>query len=66
MTAKELLSAQTIPCTRLQSQKCLAPQIVAKDVKNNSLAKMAGNSMSIPCMGIVMLAAACSLEPRYR
>ena len=64
MSGKELLTAQVIACTRLQSKRCGAPMVCWKgDLNKNSIPRMAGNSMSIPCLGFIYLAAICSLEP---
>ncbi|CAL1146494.1 unnamed protein product [Cladocopium goreaui] len=63
MQGKELLTAQTLPATRLQSETCRAPQLALGNVKASSLPKMAGNSMSVPCLGCVLLAAICCIEP---
>jgi len=62
MEPTELLSAQTLPTTRLQERACLAPKLEIKGVNQNLIPKFAGNSMSTPCVGCVLLAALCGLE----
>ncbi len=60
----ELLSTQVIPTTKYQSKLCGAPPLALDSVKSQrSIAKMAGNSMTVPILGFVMLAAALALEP---
>ena len=63
MEGKELLTAQTFPTTRLQSETCRAPQLSLEKIKSSCMPKMAGNSMSIPCLGCVLLAAVVCIEP---
>jgi len=60
----EMMAAHTIPCTRMQSKAAGAPKLDLKGISPKSVAAMAGNSLSIPCFGYVLLAAACALEPR--
>lgn len=58
----ELLAAQTLPTTNLQAEQCGAPKLVCREVKKSSLYRMAGNSISVPCLGTIVLAAICGLE----
>ena len=59
-----MMSAQTIPCTRMQSKAAGAPSVQFHGIKPSKIAAMAGNSLSVPTYGYVLLAAACALEPR--
>ena len=60
----EMMSAMTIPCTRMQSKAAGAPCLRFGGTKPHKIAAMAGNSLSVPTYGYVLLAAACALEPR--
>ena len=62
MTPFEAMSAQTLPVTDLQAQRAQAPKVALAGIKPSDVLKMAGNSMSVPCMGCVLLAAVCALE----
>ena len=62
MQGKELLTAQTLPISRMQAAKCMGPQLSLGNVKDSQWPKMAGNSMSTPCLGCVLLAAICCIE----
>ena len=57
------MAAQTLPVTDLQAHRARAPKLELDGVKPSEIRKMAGNSMSVPCMGCVLLAAICALEP---
>lgn len=59
----ELLAAQVVPTTDLQASMCQAPKLNLSGVKRASICKMAGNGMSVPCIGFMLLAAICSLKP---
>lgn len=64
MTPFEAMSAQTLPVTDLQAHRAQAPklELALAGIKPSDVLKMAGNSMSVPCMGCVLLAAVCALE----
>ena len=63
LTPIEAMAAQTLPVTDLQAHRARAPKLELDGVKPSEIRKMAGNSMSVPCMGCVLLAAICALEP---
>jgi len=64
MAPTELLAAQTIPTTNLQARKCMAPKVQVDDTSPKALFRMAGNSMSVPCVGAMIFCAALALRPK--
>ena len=60
----EMLNSHCIPTTEGQAKKAGAPRLVVDSVKDRSLIKMAGNAMSLPCVGCAILACVLGLEPR--
>lgn len=63
MEPNELMAAQTIPTSRLQARKCQAPQVDVQGIGHSSVCRMAGNSMSIPCVAAVLFCASLALQP---
>lgn len=62
MAPKELLTAQTLPTTDRQSETCGAPKLNLQKINSTAIPKLAGNSMSAPCVGCVLLAAVCAIK----
>ena len=63
LSGEEMLSSLILPITEQQSDLCGAPALDLSNLKNSTKAFMAGNSMSVPCVGLMLLAAALALEP---
>ena len=57
-----MMSSQLLPVTERQSALCGAPMLQLQGVRNNAIAKMAGNSMSVPCVGLMLLTAVLALD----
>ncbi|CAK9064150.1 unnamed protein product [Durusdinium trenchii] len=64
VSSKELLSSHILPTTLDQSRICRAPALCLDGVSTGQQSKMAGNSMNSVCVGMVLLAACLSLEPK--
>ncbi|CAK9073952.1 unnamed protein product [Durusdinium trenchii] len=62
LSSDELLSSHVLPVTRAQATKCHSPRLKFDGCSNASKVKMAGNGMSVPCMGVAMMGAAIALE----
>ena len=62
VSPKELLSSHILPVTDEHSRICRAPALCLDGVSDGQQSKMAGNSMSSVCVGMVLLAACLSLE----
>lgn len=63
LSGDEMLSSLILPINEQQSNLCGAPALNLSNLKNSTKAFMAGNSMSVPCVGLMLLAAALALEP---
>ncbi|CAK9068088.1 unnamed protein product [Durusdinium trenchii] len=59
---EELLSTHVLPVTATQARKAGAPKLALGTIKDTSQAKMAGNAMSVPCIGLIIMAAIMGLE----
>lgn len=64
LSGDEMLASQILPVTVQQAKTCGAPRLELQGINNNSRGKMAGNSMSTPCIGAMMLLASIALERR--
>lgn len=64
MTGDEALASQILPTNERQSALCGAPALQLGELSNGTKAKMAGNSMSVPCVGLMLLISALALEVR--
>ena len=63
LTGNEMLASQLIPTTAKQAAICSAPVLRVGDSGLNK-GTAAGNTMSTPCVGAIMLIAAMALEWR--
>ena len=64
LTGDEMIASQILPVTPTQALACGAPVLQLGGLSNATKAKMAGNSMSAPCVGLMLLVAAVALELR--
>ena len=62
LTGQEMVTSQILPTTCSQSSICRAPKIELDGLRNNVVAKMAGNSMSSLCCGSMLLICLLALE----
>jgi hypothetical protein len=62
LTGQEMVTSQILPTTDSQSSICRAPKLQLDGLRNNVLAKMAGNSMSSLCCGSMLLVCLLALE----
>lgn len=58
------MSSQVIPVTAEQARICKAPKLDLDGVLPSLVAKMSGNSMSVPCVAAVCLTAILALDFR--
>ena len=64
MTGDEMISSQILPVTHAHALESGAPMLQLGGMNNATKAKMAGNSMGAPCVGLMLLVAALALELR--
>lgn len=64
LTGDEMISSQILPVTHAHALESGAPMLQLGGMNNATKAKMAGNSMSAPCVGLMLLVAALALELR--
>lgn len=57
-----MLASQILPINKQQADVCGAPVLQLDGLRNAAKAKAAGNSMSVPCVGLMLLVAALALE----
>ena len=57
-----MLSSHVIPVSDEQAALACAPKLDLAQTRPSEAAKMAGNSMSIPCLSAVLLTALLALE----
>ena len=62
LTGQEMVTSQVLPTTDSQSFICQAPKLELDGLRNNVVAKMAGNSMSSLCCGSMLLICLLALE----
>ena len=62
LTGAEMMSSQLLPTTEKQSALCGAPMLQLQGLRNNAIAKMAGNSMSVPCVALMLLIAVLAFD----
>eukprot|EP00438_Fugacium_kawagutii_P000869 Skav215100 [mRNA] locus=scaffold899:136949:138049:- [translate_table: standard] len=65
LSGDEMIASQVLPVTKKQSLRCGGPMLELESTNNSARGKMAGNSMSAPCVGAVLLIAALALEKRH-
>ena len=63
---EEALSTHVLPVTREASATCGSPalQMPSDKVSNSQAIRMAGNAMSLPCVGAMLLCAGMGLTSR--
>lgn len=64
MSGEELVCSHVLPVTPQQAKTCGSPCLVLKQATETAVIKMAGNAMSVPCVGAVLLAAIMIMEPK--
>ena len=57
-----MVASHILPVTDEQAAACQAPRLEFGNVKEREVCKMAGNSMSAPCVAAVLLAAIMALD----
>ncbi|CAK8990645.1 unnamed protein product [Durusdinium trenchii] len=62
LSGEEMLASQILPINKQQADVCGAPVLQLDGLRNAAKAKAAGNSMSVPCVGLMLLVAALALE----
>lgn len=62
MTADEMLVSQVVPITPAQASRCGAPRLAKSQTSERSAKRMAGNGMSVPCVGVFVLFAMMAAE----
>lgn len=64
LSGTEMIASHIIPVTCEQGRSCSAPPLCLEGLSNQVKAKMAGNSMSVPCVAAILLVAILALEIR--
>ena len=63
LSPSEMLSSHVVPMTRKQAAKCGAPALDVRNTSEREQVRMAGNAMSVPCVGAFLLCAIMMVEP---
>lgn len=64
MHPNELMASMQIPTSRVHARSSHSPCLVTDGVSSASLTRMAGNAMSVPCVGVFILLAQLCLVPK--
>ena len=62
LSGTEMLASHCLPISRQQSQACGSPKLCVDDLRERAVVKMAGNAMSVPCVGAFICAAVMALD----
>lgn len=58
-----MIASQVVPVNARQAKACKAPKLSTTKASNSSKVRMAGNAMSVPCVGAFVLAAMMMFQP---
>lgn len=62
LSGKEMLSTHLLPVTQHQADLCGSPKLELDGVSERKRARMGGNTMSVPCVGAILLACVLALD----
>ena len=62
LSGREMLASQVLPTTAEFAKSCGAPQLELGEISDAQYGRMAGNSMSVPCVATVILAGVLALD----
>ena len=62
LSAAELLASHVLPISEAQARLSGTPKLELDSVSQSNMVRMAGNAMSVPCIGSMILACVLGLE----
>lgn len=62
LTGYEMLASHCLPLSKRDSNTSGSPQLRLEGLRDRAVVKMAGNAMSVPCMGAVVCVAVMALD----